>query len=174
MEGNGIDTGTGAPAIDPSNYNAPSIAVGQLVGTQTITRRVTAVTGGLYRATVSVPGMKAVVNPSILNLQAGQTKSFTVKLTLDTAPSNETTNGWLTWQGAGTSVRSPIVVVANLGDSSDRGQRLRRFRLPSPSTPRPARPVRRSGRTGSLLRRRYPVRFRRVLLTQTCRTTRSR
>ncbi|MEV6416427.1 S8 family serine peptidase [Kribbella sp. NPDC051718] len=111
LEGNGVDTGTGVPAIDPSNYNAPSIAVGELVGTQTITRRVTAVTGGLYRATVSVPGMKAVVTPSILNLQTGQTKSFTVKLTQDTAPSHETTSGWLTWQGAGTSVRSPIVVV---------------------------------------------------------------
>jgi subtilisin family serine protease len=111
LEGNGVNTGTGVPAIDPSNYNAPSIAVGQLVGTQTITRRVTAVTGGLYRATVSVPGLKAVVTPSILNLRAGQTKSFTVKLTQDTAPSHETTSGWLTWQGAGTSVRSPIVVV---------------------------------------------------------------
>ncbi|WP_328327565.1 S8 family serine peptidase [Kribbella sp. NBC_00382] len=111
LEGSGVDTGTGVPAIDPSNYNAPSIAVGELVGTQTITRRVTAVTGGLYRATVSVPGMKAVVTPSILNLQTGQTKSFTVKLTQDTAPSHETTSGWLTWQGAGTSVRSPIVIV---------------------------------------------------------------
>ncbi|TDU91723.1 PA domain-containing protein [Kribbella voronezhensis] len=111
LEGSGVNTGTGVPAIDPSDYNAPSIAVGQLVGTQTITRRVTAVTGGLYRATVSVPGMKAVVTPSILNLQAGQTRSFTVKLTQDTAASNETTSGWLTWQGAGTSVRSPIVVV---------------------------------------------------------------
>lgn len=110
LEGNGIDTGTGVPAIDPSNYNTPSIAVGQLVGTQTITRRVTAVTSGLYRATVSVPGMKAVVTPSILNLKAGETKSFTVKLTLDTAPSNVTTSGWLTWQGANTSVRSPVVV----------------------------------------------------------------
>lgn len=110
LEGNGVNTGTGVPAIAPSNYNAPSIAVGQLVGTQTITRRVTAVTGGLYRATVSVPGMKAVVTPSILNLQAGQTKTFTVKLTLDTGLSNVSTTGWLTWQGANTSVRSPIVV----------------------------------------------------------------
>jgi subtilisin family serine protease len=110
LEGTGVNTGTGVPAIDPSDYNTPSIAVGQLVGTQTITRRVTAVTAGLYRATVSVPGMKAVVTPSILNLQAGQTKSFTVKLTLDSGLSNVSTTGWLTWQGANTSVRSPIVV----------------------------------------------------------------
>ncbi|WP_328518711.1 S8 family peptidase [Kribbella sp. NBC_00359] len=112
LEGSGVDTGTGVPAIDPSDYNAPSIAVGQLLGTQTITRRVTAVTPGLYRATVSVPGMKAVVTPSILNFTAaGQTKTFKVTLTQDTAPSAETTSGWLTWQGAGKMVRSPIAVV---------------------------------------------------------------
>ncbi|MEV5964024.1 S8 family serine peptidase [Kribbella sp. NPDC051952] len=112
LEGSGVNTGTGAPAIDPSDYNTPSIAVGQLLGTQTITRRVTAVTPGLYRATVSVPGMKAVVTPSILNFtEAGQTKTFKVKLTQDTAPSGDTTSGWLTWQGAGKTVRSPIAVV---------------------------------------------------------------
>ncbi|MGW5195046.1 S8 family peptidase [Kribbella sp. NPDC004138] len=112
LEGTGVKTGTGVPAISPSNYNAPSIAVGQLLGTQTITRRVTAVTPGLYHATVSVPGMKAVVTPSILNFtKAGETKSFTVKLTLDSGDSGTSTNGWLTWQGAGKTVRSPIVVV---------------------------------------------------------------
>ncbi|MGW1341245.1 S8 family serine peptidase [Kribbella sp. NPDC002412] len=112
LEGSGVATGTGVPAVDPSDYNAPSIAVGQLLGTQTITRRVTAVTPGLYRATVTVPGMKATVIPSILNFTAaGQTKTFTVKLTLDTAASGETTSGWLTWQGAGKAVRSPIAVV---------------------------------------------------------------
>jgi subtilisin family serine protease len=112
LEGNGTTTGTGVPAIDPSDYNAPSIAVGQLLGTQTVTRRVTAVTPGLYRATISVPGMKAVVTPSILNFtEAGQTKTFTVKLTLDAAASGQTTSGWLTWQGAGKVVRSPIAVV---------------------------------------------------------------
>ena len=112
LEGSGVNTGTGVPAINPSDYNAPSIAVGQLLGTQTITRRVTAVTPGLYRATVSVPGMKAEVTPSILNFTAaGQTKTFKVKLTLDTGDSNAITSGWLTWQGAGKTVRSPIVAV---------------------------------------------------------------
>ncbi|MEU8225611.1 S8 family serine peptidase [Kribbella sp. NPDC048915] len=112
LEGSGVQTGTGVPAIDPSNYNAPSIAVGQLLGTQTVTRRVTAVTPGLYRATVSVPGMKAQVIPSVLNFtKAGETKTFTVKLTLDSGDSGTTTSGWLTWQGAGKTVRSPIAVV---------------------------------------------------------------
>jgi hypothetical protein len=56
LEGIGIATGTGVPAIDPSDYNAPSIAIGQLLGSQTVTRPVTAVTPGLYRATINVPG----------------------------------------------------------------------------------------------------------------------
>jgi subtilisin family serine protease len=112
LEGNGISTGSGVPAIDPSDYNAPSIAVGELLGSQTITRRVTAVTPGLYRATIDLPGVKAVVTPANLEFeQAGQTKTFTIKLTQDTAPSGVYASGWLTWQSADKSVRSPIAVV---------------------------------------------------------------
>jgi hypothetical protein len=56
--------------------------------------------------------MTATVTPSILNFTAaGQTKTFKVKLTLDTGDSGATTSGWLTWQGAGKTVRSPIAVV---------------------------------------------------------------
>ena len=43
LEGLGYDTGPSASPIDPSDYNSPSIAVGKLVGTKTVTRRVTAV-----------------------------------------------------------------------------------------------------------------------------------
>jgi subtilisin family serine protease len=112
LEGNGIHTGTGVPAIDPSDYNTPSIAVGQLLGPQTITRRVTAVAPGVYRASIDLPGIKAVVRPEVLDFErAGQTKTFTVELTQDTAPSGVTTTGWLTWQGTGKSVRSPLAVV---------------------------------------------------------------
>ena len=70
LEGLGVDTGPASAAIDPSDYNQASIAVGDLVGTQTITRRVTAVTPGLYRATVAVPGFRATVSPSILIFNA--------------------------------------------------------------------------------------------------------
>ncbi|WP_426241914.1 S8 family peptidase [Nocardioides sp. LHG3406-4] len=112
LEGIGKPTGTGVPAIDPSDYNTPSIAVGQLLGPQTVKRRVTAVTPGIYRATVDLPGIDAVVSPSILSFsKAGETKAFTVRLTQDTAPSHVSTSGWLTWQGAGTTVRSPIAIM---------------------------------------------------------------
>ena len=74
LEGLGVDTKTGSSAIDPSDYNQASIASGDLVGTQTVTRTVTAVTPGLYRASVSVPGFRATVSPSILSFYApGQT-----------------------------------------------------------------------------------------------------
>jgi hypothetical protein len=112
LEGLGIATGTGIPAIDPSDYNSPSIAIGQLLGSQTVTRSVTAVTPGLYRATINVPGVKATVTPSILNFgAAGETKQFKVTFTQDTATSGVTSTGTLTWAGGGTTVRSPIAVT---------------------------------------------------------------
>lgn len=115
LEGTGVRTGTGVAAVDPSDYNTASIAVGQLFGPRTITRRVTAVTPGIYRATVDVPGIKAVVSPAVLSFaEAGETKSFTVRLEQGTAPSHAWTSGWLTWQGAGKSVRSPIAVLPEI------------------------------------------------------------
>ena len=111
LEGLGIDTGTGAPAVAPSDYNQASIAAGSLVSSVTVTRRVTAVTPGVYQAKVSVPGFTATVSPSILVMNyAGQVKPFKVTLTRTTAPLKSYATGFLTWRGANTSVRSPIAV----------------------------------------------------------------
>ena len=112
LAGIGEVTDAGVPAVDPSNYNNPSIAIGQLLAPQTVTRKVTSTTAGLFRATVSVPGVTATVSPSILNFDAaGQTKTFTVKFTRSTAAFDVATKGSLTWTGAGTTVRSPIAVT---------------------------------------------------------------
>ena len=112
LEGVGVDTGTGVKAKDPSNFNTPSIAIGSLLDTQTVTRRVTADKAGLYRAKASVPGVKVKVSPSILNFDAaGQTKSFTVTFSRKNAAFGRAATGFLTWTGAGTSVRSPIAVT---------------------------------------------------------------
>ena len=82
LEGVGLDTGRGVEAIDPSDYNSPSIAIGKLVGTQTVTRRVTAVKPGSYRLTTSLPGVATTVNPSTLVFNSpGQTKTVTIRLT---------------------------------------------------------------------------------------------
>lgn len=112
LEGNGIDTGTGVEAIDPSDYNTPSIAVGSLLKTQTVTRTVTAVEPGIYRAQASVPGTTVKVTPSILNFDsAGQTKTFKVTITNQSVDFDTAATGFLTWRGAGNTVRSPIAVT---------------------------------------------------------------
>ncbi|MDN3357905.1 S8 family peptidase [Actinomadura sp. DC4] len=110
LTGRGVNTGV--PGISTSQLNSPSIASGHLLGTETFTRTLTAETPGLYHATISVPGMQAKVSPGILNFgQAGDTHTFTVTLTQTTAPSGRATSGSLTWSGAGTAARSPIVVT---------------------------------------------------------------
>ncbi|WP_051426003.1 S8 family serine peptidase [Jiangella gansuensis] len=111
IEGTGEDTGIpGVEPIDPSDLNQPSIAVGSLPGKQTVTRTVTALTPGLYRASVSVPGFTARVTPSVLYFgRPGQTKTFEVTLTRTSAPLDEYAHGSLTWSGGGTTARSPIV-----------------------------------------------------------------
>ena len=72
----------------------------------------TAIKPGLYRATASVPGVRTTVSPSILNFnRRGETKTFTVRFQRTTAAFDEAASGFLTWSGAGTRVRSPIVVT---------------------------------------------------------------
>ncbi len=99
--------------IDPSDLNTPSIAIGDLAGTQTVTRKVTNVSGKALTVSAAVTGMVGIntlVSPSSLSLNAGETKSFTVSFTTGSAALNAYTGGQLTWTGGGYSVRSPIVV----------------------------------------------------------------
>jgi hypothetical protein len=103
----------GVPVLDPSNLNVPSIAIGDLAGTQTVSRKVTNVSGKKLTVTAAVTGMagfNVVVSPSSLTLNPGEFKSFNVSFTRSTATLNAYTGGQLTWSGGGYSVRSPIVV----------------------------------------------------------------
>ena len=112
LEGLGLDTGTGVEAIDPSDYNAPSIAIGRLVGTQTVTRRVTAVTPGRYRVRANVPGVDVAVTPSVLDFShAGQTRTFRVTFTTRTADVGRAATGFLTWRSKRGGVRIPLAVT---------------------------------------------------------------
>jgi subtilisin family serine protease len=111
LEGLGVDTGIDVDPIDPSDYNQASMAAGDVLVSQTVTREVTALTPGLYRATANVPGFRAVVTPSILSFTApGQTQTFRVTLTRTNAAFGSFATGFLTWNGANTTVRSPIAV----------------------------------------------------------------
>ncbi|MFL6617832.1 MAG: S8 family serine peptidase, partial [Povalibacter sp.] len=98
--------------IDPSNLNVASIAIGDLAGIQTVTRRVTNVGGAAtYVANVAgMSGFSVAVTPSSLQLNPGQSANFTVTFTRTSAAVNSYAGGQLTWAGGGHSVRVPLVV----------------------------------------------------------------
>ena len=104
---------TGVTPIDPSNLNVASITIGDMVGAQTVTRKLTNVSGGPLTVTPSVSGLVGInvaVAPPTLTLNSGQTASFTVSFTNVSATPGDYVGGQLTWAGSGVSVRSPIVV----------------------------------------------------------------
>ncbi|MFF0306266.1 S8 family serine peptidase [Streptosporangium sp. NPDC004379] len=112
LEGLGVGTGTGVKPLAGPDLNYPTISVGTLFGSRTVTRRVTAVTPGVYHSAIELPGFKTKVKPSTLVFKkAGETKEFTVSM--ETVPSDitGTVAGRLTWTGAGTTVRSAVVAT---------------------------------------------------------------
>ncbi len=104
---------TGVTPMDPSNLNQASIAIGDMGGVQTVTRRVTNVSRQPLTVNSSVTGMGGFtvsVTPASLSLAPGETKSFEVAFIRTTATLNAYTGGQLRWTGGGYTVRSPIVV----------------------------------------------------------------
>jgi hypothetical protein len=110
--------------------NVASIAIGDMAGVQTVTRKVTNVGGSAATYSASYTGMSGFnvnINPSTLNLNPGQTGSFTVTFTRTTATLNAYTGGQLTWSDGTHNVRIPMVVrpvalaapveVSGIGDS---------------------------------------------------------
>ncbi len=94
-------------ATDPSDLNLASIGVGDLAGTQTVTRTVTSVAEHRrpvrYRAKVWAPvGYTVKVSPSAIRLRSGE--SATVKITITKrgwAPEGTWKFGGLTWKSWG-------------------------------------------------------------------------
>jgi len=102
-----------APVFDPSDYNSASIAIGDLAGIQTVTRKVTNVGSAAATYTVSYTGMAAfnvTIAPATLTLAKGATGTFTVTFTRTTAALNAYTGGQLTWTDGSHIVRIPMVV----------------------------------------------------------------
>jgi subtilisin family serine protease len=100
-------------STDASNLNVASIAIGDMAGVQTVTRKVTNVSGKPLTVSASLTGMLGFVteiSPASLTLNPGETKSFTVSFTRTTATLNNYAGGQLSWTGGGYTVRSPIVV----------------------------------------------------------------
>ncbi len=112
----GVQPGDGCAGVtpmDPSNLNVASIAIGDMAGNQTVTRRLTNVSGApvtVSAAITGMVGMSATVTPATLTLQPGETKAFTVAFANVSAVPGNYTGGQLTWSGGAVKVRSPIVV----------------------------------------------------------------
>ncbi len=104
-------------ATDASDLNYPSIGVGSLPGTQTVTRTVTSVAqergNRTYTVSVDAPdGFQVTVSPSTIRLRSGQSATYQVTITNVSAPIGAWTHGSLTWTSTGSeySVYSPISV----------------------------------------------------------------
>ncbi len=110
----------GVPS-DPSDLNLPSIGIDGLAGSQTVKRTVTSVAqeNGWREYTPWVetpPGYNVTVSPSTIRLKSGQSATYEVTITNDSAPVGEWRHGALTWKDktGNYSVRSPISVSAAL------------------------------------------------------------
>ncbi|HEY3474976.1 MAG TPA: S8 family serine peptidase, partial [Anaerolineales bacterium] len=100
-------------SFDASDLNVASIAIGDMAGVQTVTRKVTNVgsSSATYNASFTgMVGFNVSISPSTLNLNPGETKSFTVAFTRTTATLNAYTGGQLTWTDGTHNVRIPMVV----------------------------------------------------------------
>lgn len=103
---------------DGSDLNLPSIGIGELVGSQTITRTVNAVYNNNGNKTFHVsvdapPGIDVSVSPSTIKLRKGNSASYEVTFTTTAgAALDEWAFGSLTWadDDGNYAVRSPIAV----------------------------------------------------------------
>ena len=112
IEGAGYDVlDPSVEAIDPSNLNLASIAIGSLTGSETVTRTVTSTQAGTFTAAIDVPGINAVVTPSTLTFgAAGEKQSYEVTFTRTDATLDQFTTGALNWTSGDTVVHSPIAI----------------------------------------------------------------
>ena len=99
-------------SLNPSDLNVASLAIGDLAGTETLTRKVTNVgsSASTYTSSASLAGVTVGVQPTSLTLNPGQTGTFTVTFTRTTAPLNAYVGGQLTWSDGTHNVRIPMVV----------------------------------------------------------------
>ncbi|ACV05620.1 cell wall-binding repeat-containing protein [Kytococcus sedentarius] len=119
LAGQGVTRG-GKPVsenpIDASDLNQASIALGQLLGQQTITRTITNTTDATATWTGTIAGLegvKATLSQSTVTLDPGESADVEITFVDETLAKDAWTKGTLTWTAAGQNdVRSPIAVRA--------------------------------------------------------------
>jgi subtilisin family serine protease len=106
-------TGSGIPVLNPSDLNVPSIALGSLAGSQTVTREVTNVSGQTATFTAAVSGLSGInvsVSPSSFTLAPGASQTLSITFTNTGATLNTYANGAITWTSdKGHTARIPAV-----------------------------------------------------------------
>ncbi|WP_136053674.1 S8 family serine peptidase [Microbacterium sp. K24] len=118
LDGKGLSDFPGIEPIDGSDLNQPSISIGTLASSQTVTRSVTSTEKGVFTAKASVPGVNVKVSPQQLTFdKAGQTKTFTVTFDNASAPVEQWATGSLVWTSKKNSVRSPIALFPVTADA---------------------------------------------------------
>lgn len=112
IQGTGMDLGMeGLGTTQARDMNVPSFALGNLAGKIEVTRTLTALTAGTYRASANVPGVNVKITPSVLTFGApGEKKTFKVQFENKNAELGKFAMGSLNWQGANKTVTSPIAV----------------------------------------------------------------
>jgi subtilisin family serine protease len=99
--------------IDPSDLNVASIAVGSLIGPQDVVRTVTNVSDSTetYTFSYDVPGIDIVATPAEFTVAPGESASYTLNISNDSAPTDTYATGFVTWTGDnGHVARSPVAV----------------------------------------------------------------
>lgn len=100
--------------IDPSNLNQASIAIGDLAGTQVVSRSVKSVGGQSETYTFSVeglPGITATPSAASFSISPGGSQGWSVTFVRTSAPLNSYSTGFLKWTGnQGHVVRMPVAI----------------------------------------------------------------
>jgi hypothetical protein len=113
LKGQKLFTGAG-PSIDASNLNQASIAIGDLAGSQTVSRTATSVGSKSETYTFSTTGLEGLtVTPSVASFTAAPDSAtpWTVTFLRTTAFLNAYTKGFIVWTGdKGHVVKMPVVI----------------------------------------------------------------
>ncbi len=100
-------------APDPSNLNYPSIAIGGLAGSQTVTRTVTSVSDSFATYVPEVDGLNGIsvtFNPEVIEIAPGESVQYEVTFTNESAPINAYATGGISWVDGDKRARSAVVL----------------------------------------------------------------
>ena len=107
LTGQGLDTGV--PAVAAKDVNEPSIALGQLVGSETFTRQFLATQAGTWTISSHVPGFTVDSPNKLVMDRKGDIEDLTFTFNRTDAELGTFSEGFITLNGP-TKVRIPVVL----------------------------------------------------------------